>query len=153
MGVDPGKSGAACLISGVSGNILDFIDWPKSDNYYEVYYQTRVWKTKNNIRLCVLEKVASMHGQGVKSVFSFGKNYGAWLMLLSSLRIPHQLITPAQWQKGLVTKTDGPDPKSRAKNVCCRLFGHSHFHGPRGGYKDGRGDASLMAFKARLLYK
>lgn len=150
LGIDPGKTGSACLLT--DNSLLFFFDWPKSDNYAEVSQKIYEWNRSYNIQLAILEKVSSMPGQGVKSVFTFGRNYGAWTMLLSFLKIPHRILTPANWQKGQLTKTDGPDPKSRVKNVCCRLFKYEYFHGPRGGYKDGRGDACLMACKAMQLF-
>ena len=149
LGVDPGKTGAAILL--LEDYSLKIFDWPKSNNYFEVYRAIRMWKFIYRIRMSVMEKVASMTGQGVKSVWSFSGNYHAWQMLLIALDIRHRLLTPAQWQKGLLSKTDGPEPKARVQNVACRIFAPEYFFGPKGGYKDGRGDAALMAYKARQI--
>ena len=150
LGIDPGRSGGAALL--FSDCRLLFYDWPQSNNYNEVHRAIRAWKIRYKIEFGIMEKVASMHGQGVKSVWTFGQNYGAWLMLLVTLGIRHHLLTPTTWQKGLLTKTDGPDPKARVQNVVTRIFDEKYFFGPRGGYKDGRGDAALMAYKARLIH-
>ena len=149
MGVDPGKTGAYALLSEYGE--LSIHPWPKSDNHHKVYIHLRKIIRMHDIKFCVIEKVASVSGQGVTSVFTFGKNYGAWKMLLAALNIKHLKMTPTAWQKGIITKTDGPDPKSRVKNVATELFGRTHFFGPRGGYKDGYGDAALMAYRAKLM--
>jgi len=40
-----------------------------------------------------------MPGQGVASTFKFGKNFGEWLGILASFRVPYELITPVKWMK------------------------------------------------------
>lgn len=143
MGIDPGKSGAACLLI-ENGSIL-FLDWPKSDNLMEVWKVIRGWKSLYNIQ-AIMERVHAMPGQGVTSMFSFGKNYGRWEGFLTALGIPYELSTPQKWQKGVgIVKSDGPTPKDRVQAVVTRLYPGSAIYGPRGGYKDGRGDALLIS--------
>ena len=91
-----------------------------------------------------------MPKQGVTSMFNFGMNFGAWKAFLAIYEMPHLIVTPQQWMKGLVTKSDGPDTKSAVKNVATRLFPKAELFGSKGGYKDGRGDALLMAYYASL---
>jgi len=146
MGIDPGKSGAACLLF-EDDSPPEFLDWPKSDNLMEIWRALRTWKSKYNIKTAILERVASMPQQGVKSVFTFGKNFGRWESFLVALGIPHALVTPQKWMKGAgIVKSDGPDPKARVQAVVTRYYPEvEELFGPRGGYKDGRGDALLMA--------
>jgi len=150
MGVDPGKSGCVALL--LPEDKIKTYDWPKSNNYVEVHRQMRIWNNMFDIKFAVLERVGAMPGQGVTSCFTFGDNFGAWKMLLAGLSIKHIILTPQKWQVGLLHKSDGPEPKARVKNVVSRMFGYDFCHGPRGGYKDGRGDAALMAYKAKLLF-
>ena len=150
-GADPGATGCLCLID--KDNKLIFVDWPKDNNYTDIYRKVKILKLKYKIKLIILEKVSSHPGQGVKSVWSFSGNYHAWQMLFTCLNIPFILITPQSWQKGLLTRTDGNDPKARVKNVVTRMFDEKYFFGIRGGYKSDRGDAALMAYKARLIDK
>lgn len=151
MGVDPGKSGAACLLTEDKG--FFFVDWPKDDDTLALANELKQWQVGYEIRLCVLEKVHAMPKQGVSSTFSFGANFGAWRAILSVLQVPHVLITPQAWQKGLVTKSDGDTPKKRVMAVVKRLFPAEgqHFVGPKGAWKDGRADAALMAWRAREM--
>ena len=146
-GIDPGKSGS-CAILG-EDNSIRFIDWPKDDTYSIVFERMTNMLAQHDIELCVIERVHALPKQGVTSMFSFGQNYGAWLMLLCCMQIPHIIVTPQQWMKTLVTKKDGNDTKTRVLNVCKRLFPSAAFTGPRGGVKDGRADALMMAYYAR----
>lgn len=149
MGVDPGKTGAACLFC-PSENRMRFMDWPKSDNVADVLDVLNDWSKRYTIEFAVLEKVASMPKQGVKSVFTFGMNFGSWKAILQLCQIPHVILTPQAWMKGLVTASDGSDSKSRCQAVFCRMFPSMRhlLFGPKDGYKDGRGDAGLMAYVA-----
>lgn len=149
MGVDPGKSGAACLLT--EDNNVFFIDWPKDDDIEHVYKTIEQWKASYDISLCILEKVHAMPKQGVSSTFSFGMNYGSWKAIVAISQIPYLLVTPQAWQKGLISQKDGKTPKLRSKAATKRMYPkHKHeFEGVRGGWLDGRADAALMAWVAR----
>ena len=43
---------------------------------------------------CAIESVHSFPGQGVASTFKFGMNYGQWLGILATLKIPYIEVTP-----------------------------------------------------------
>jgi len=146
VGIDPGKTGAACYLR--PGDPPLFYDWPKTDNVHEVIEAMKEWK-RLGIRMAALEKVASMSQQGVRSVFTFGKNYGRWEAILAALKIAYVNPTPQAWQKKVgITKGMGPDPKSRSRILACNLYPTADLRGPRGGFKDGRADALLMAHYA-----
>lgn len=150
IGIDPGKSGCLCVLD---NNIPTFFDWPKDGNII-IFFEEIITHFENNctenIVLAVLEKVHAMPKQGVTSMFNFGENLGMWKAFLAIHKIPHIIIPPQQWMKGLVTKSDGPNTKSAVKNVATRLFPEAELFGSKGGYKDGRGDALLMSYYARL---
>lgn len=151
LGIDPGKSGGACLIT-PSKDLIQFYPWPTSDNFQEVYSQMRRWicECDRNV-FCHIEKVFAMKGQGVTSCFTFGNNFGAWKMLLVALGIPYNLKTPQAWQKAVgITKTDGPDPKSRSYNTASRIYPGESFITPRGRIMDEKTDSILIAESARL---
>ena len=145
-GIDPGKSGCLCVLH---DNKPIFFDWPKDDNIITYFQHLEDSFDFESVNMAILEKVHAMPKQGVTSMFNFGENLGMWKAFLVIMEIPHLIVTPQQWMKGLVTKTDGPDTKSAVKNVATRMFPKAELHGPKGGYKDGRGDALLMAHYAR----
>jgi crossover junction endodeoxyribonuclease RuvC len=49
--------------------------------------------------MACVEKVGAMPGQGVTSMFNFGKSAGFIEGVLSALLIPYQLIPPAKWKR------------------------------------------------------
>lgn len=147
IGIDPGKSGCLCVLT---NSTPTFFDWPKDNDIRTYFGEIAMYIEGVDIELAILEKVHAMPKQGVTSMFNFGENLGMWKAFLVIMEIPHLIVPPQQWMKGLVTKSDGPDTKSAVKNVATRMFPRAELHGPKGGYKDGRGDALLMAHYARL---
>lgn len=153
MGIDPGKKGAVCLYD---GNELSFFDWPNDDNIFIIYKSVNdANKASVLLRVSVntiLEKVNAMPKQGVTSMFSFGRNFGQWLAMLQILQLPYHLLPPQQWRKGIVYPSDG-EPKAAAFKAFQRLFPEciDQVKGAKGGVKDGRVDAALMAYRAYTL--
>ena len=87
-----------------------------------------------------VEQVSARPGQGVSSMFNFGKSYGTILGVLAALRVPTTLITPQRW-RGLVQVSPGKDG-SRAR--AAELFpAQSDLFSRR--KDDGRADAALIA--------
>ena len=48
---------------------------------------------------CVIEHVHSFPGNSGRSMFTFGCNYGQWLGILATLKIPYIEVTPYKWMK------------------------------------------------------
>ncbi len=145
VGIDSGKSGAIALISS-EGEVM-VMDYPGDVTLAADLL--RGWKIEHDIRLVALEAVHSLPKQGVKSTFSLGRNFGAWEGILAAFGIPHVLVSPREWQKGMVKPSDGPDSKTRSLAVARRLFpdvdlGHKKDHG--------KADALLLAHWARKNY-
>ena len=57
-----------------------------------------MWKKDDGVT-AVVEKVGARPGQGVTSMFNFGRSAGYIEGVLSALGIPYQLIPPATWKK------------------------------------------------------
>lgn len=148
IGIDPGKAGCLTVIN--EKKKVWFYDWPKDDDISAYFHKLNHidYDLGDSVELIVLERVHSMPGQGVKSMFTFGMNFGIWQGFLAAFSWPYQLVAPQTWMKNVVAKADGPDTKSRVRNVAKRLFPKAELEGPKGGYKDGRADALLMAWHA-----
>jgi len=142
IGIDPGQTGAAVLLSKTG---IDFFDWPGDPVQFA--NELRQWQEDFNIQMVLLEKVHSMPAQGVSSVFKFGCNFGMIQGVLSALKIPYQLITPQKWQKGLIVPSDGKDTKERSLTVARRMFPVINWLSRKKDHN--RSDALLMAHKAR----
>ena len=48
---------------------------------------------------CCIESVHSFPGNSARSMFTFGKNYGQWLGILATLKIPYIEVTPHKWMR------------------------------------------------------
>lgn len=141
IGIDPGKSGAIALVHR-DGQIVE--DWPgDAAGAAELLLK---WRIEYHIELVALERVGSMPGQGVKSMFSFGENFGTWQGILAASGIPYVMPRPQEWQKGLVSPSDGADAKARSMAVARRLFPDAELDRKK---DHGRADALLLAWWAR----
>ena len=88
------------------------------DDVMFVHEMTALKNMGVGITACV-EKVGAMPGQGVTSMFNFGKSAGYIEGVLSALGIPYQLVMPKRW-KGEFT-LNGKD-KAASVAVCRKLF-------------------------------
>ena len=89
-----------------------------------------------------LELVHSMKGNGVRSMFTFGENFG-WIQgVLDTLELKYELIRPQEWKKhfGLI----GSDKKQSCVKAL-ELEPTLECKGKRGGLKDGICDAYMIA--------
>lgn len=93
IGIDPGKSGAFCMIR--NGNIMLLTKMPETN---KAIYDLLVPYGKLGA-IAYLENVHAMPGQGVTSMFSFGKGYGALEMALIATGISTVSVSPKRWQK------------------------------------------------------
>ena len=92
LGVDPGSKGGLAAID-ENNNVLFAV--PMGRENLVKYCET----IKNDNVICCVEKVGAMPGQGVTSMFSFGKSAGFIEGVLESMSIPYQLIPPQTWKK------------------------------------------------------
>ena len=114
LGIDPGKTGAVCLLH--ENGKADFFDYPKSDTVHEMISELKGLIKNRDVKLAFLEQQIAMPLQSSQSGLSTGRNFGRWEGVLAGLEIPHVIDRPQVWQKGVgIKKTDGPDPKARAK--------------------------------------
>ena len=107
IGLDPGKSGGVAFIL---ENSLYTFKCPSTvhDMVEEINFCNKLGPEYDIF--AVVEKVWSFPGQGVRSVFTFGENYGTWLGILATLKIPHKLVVPNKWMKHF-----GSMPKDKRK--------------------------------------
>ena len=117
IGIDPGKSGGICFL--MDDDIRSF-KCPET-----THDMTEELILAKDIRKCtaIVEKVWRFQGQGVKSVFSFGYNYGLWIGILSALKIPYILVPPNKWIKYYsVPKLERKDRKNYLKQLAQQMY-------------------------------
>jgi len=143
IGIDPGiRSGAVAVI--VPGrNTAEALDCPDSIHGMAKLMHCIIDNYGDGCMLAAVEKVHSMPRQGVRSTFCFGENFGAWQGIVEAMGLRLLLPPPQEWLKGMLI------PKGASKvahvEMAEKLFPHVELRGPRGGIKDGRADALLIA--------
>jgi crossover junction endodeoxyribonuclease RuvC len=152
LGADPGIDGALALYLPGSSAILQVRDMPalKVDgkrriDLWSLAQQLSRWADEFDIQATV-ERVHAMPGQGVTSMFSFGYSTGSLQQALASARIPFTLVQPATW-KAIYGLRGGAENKAASVTKAVELFPDHKalFFGPKGGPKDGRAEAALLA--------
>ena len=118
VGIDPGKSGAIALIR--ANGVPIVIDYP--GDVALAVDAVRTWTVEYDIALAAVESVHAMPKQGVVSTFTFGKSFGEWLGILAAMSVSYMLVTPQEWQRGVIHASDGPDPKARSLTAARRIF-------------------------------
>ena len=110
IGIDPGASGGIGIIDTHEGTAEAL---PYSE---ENLYQT-LHRCEYPLK-CMVEKVGARPGQGVASMFNFGKAYGYILGALGFSMVPYELVTPQVWKKEFHLTAD----KKKSIECCKRLF-------------------------------
>jgi len=146
VGIDPGASGAVAIFDPEAGT-LEVYDMP-------TVQVERGGKTKREISApllahilrdddCIawLEKVGAMPGQGVSSMFQFGRSVGTVEGVLAALQMPLNYVTPQAWQKAVGVRGGKDGSRLRAIELFpkyANLFARKK--------DDGRAEAALIAW-------
>ncbi len=110
IGIDPGKSGAATILS-QSGEVIDIIDFNKCTER-EIVEGLREHSEEP---FAYIEKLHSIRIAGKTPNFNLGYSYGGLCWTLLALKIPFERILPAFWQKKLGCLSKGDKKITRAK--------------------------------------
>ena len=99
IGIDPGITGAIAVV----GDVYNVYDMPviqasKSKKQLNAYELAEIIKKINPDKIFV-EKVYAMPGQGVSSMFNFGKTVGIIEGVIATLKIPVEFVTPQKWKR------------------------------------------------------
>lgn len=158
IGIDPGLGGAIARIDS-DGTWTGMWDAPiityKKGKKIRRQYDLREVKCilenhctqtdEYTVQVFVEEMQSMPRGIRVQASFSIGYSQGMYEGLLTALNIPYQLVKSKEWQKSFqITKARG-DTKALSFMTASRLFPTAELTGPKGGKKDGRSDALLIA--------
>ena len=144
MAIDPGLSGAIAVF--IDDGLIAVVDMPTHE-------LTRNGKTKRQISASalasifkdpgpdhvVVEKVSAMPGQGVTSMFSFGRSFGLIEGIVGAFEIPATYVMPSVWTKGIGRGLGKDASRARA----CELY-PAHQKSFARVKDDGRADAVLI---------
>lgn len=148
IGIDPGISGAISVFDWNTQSLLEVIDMPTLEmdsgktkkrhisaaflrNILEGYPDSHV----------AIEKVGAMPGQGVSSMFNFGRSAGIIEGVVAGLKLPSTYVTPAAWTKAVGRAAGKDASRMRAMELFptrAELFKRAK--------DDGRADAALIAY-------
>lgn len=152
LGVDPGASGALVVLN-TANDKLTVYDMPT----VEIKRGTRMVKQvspqmivdillPHQISYVFCERVGAMPGQGVSSMFAFGRAAGVVEGVMAGLALPFTLITPQEWQKAMRVVGGKDGSRQRAAQLWPAQAGE--FARKK---DDGRADAALIAAYGAML--
>lgn len=119
LGVDPGITGAMAALDH-RGELVDFLTMPtKLDGQKKVIdvITIKQWLRDLPIERAILERVHSMPGQGVSSMFNFGRAYGVAEAVLMYEEIPFDRVTPQAWKGHFHMMLKGKDASREKAQV------------------------------------
>jgi crossover junction endodeoxyribonuclease RuvC len=123
-GIDPGLAGALFFLNPHSPTTGEAVDMPVhllvrgGRKKYELDIAALVAIfSAHRIEHAFLEAVNAMPGQGVSSVFAFGKTYGVILGVLTSRAVPMTLVSPVVWKRALQVPKAKDGARARASQL------------------------------------
>ena len=151
IGIDPGISGAIAIFE--DGQLDTILDMPTLKiasgktikSHISAIGLVRILETwtlvSDGQAHIVIEKVAAMPGQGVTSMFNFGRSAGIIEGVVAALQRPYTYVTPATWTKAVGRAAGKDASRMRAMELFpskAELFKRAK--------DDGRADAALIAY-------
>lgn len=157
LGIDPGLTGALALTTD-DDRLVELWDMPvtpklsgkgnqvNANLLVSIFMQAKALADNAGQDIIVyLEQVNAMPGQGVTSMFGFGRSVGVIEGVAAAMALPVHMVTPQAWKKraGLMKK-----PKEAALTLCLSTWPDftQYFSRKR---DVGRADAALIAVYGR----
>jgi crossover junction endodeoxyribonuclease RuvC len=148
-GIDPGKTGAMVILYPDGSCAVLRVPLMKKGKEQPAWSEWAVsWGDSLKMfgpDMIVIEQVAARPGQGVTSMFNFGKTYGFAHALAAGAKCPIHFATPSQWKGKLgLLKAD----KSASREEVRRLLPSIASEVARV-KDDGVAEAALLAYYGR----
>lgn len=142
-GIDPGLDGAIALLEDGVATVHDMptltlARGAKSKREVDTHGLVRLLRS-TAIDHAYVEAVAARPGQGVSSMFSFGRSLGIVIGVLAALDIPLSMASPVVWKRTLAV----PKAKDAARARASQLLPRSAHLWPLKKH-DGRAEACLI---------
>lgn len=133
LGVDPGKTGGYCILDskGYIQTLRKFEDWQTIFSHTQKYPYME----------CCIEHAHAVSEQGVKSIFTYGMNYGGWLAFLDIFSVDYTIVHPTVWQPKIL----GMFPPGESKKRSLRFVMHKYSHLNLKANQHGLSDAVCIA--------
>ena len=96
LGIDPGKSGAVCIIY---PDKIKAYKCPRSSDDMALLFQMCIGDTPTDKIRLVMERVWARPTNAVRAAFSYGVNYGQWLGIAATHEVVMNTALPLEWIK------------------------------------------------------
>lgn len=145
VAIDPGNRGALAFLGTLNLELLGLYDMPlresgsKGHMRYEVAGDVLASLLQRERPSCaVLERVASMPGQGIAGMFAFGRGVGVIEGVLQACDIPITYVSPQVWKRhhGLIKQ-----PKQKSRELAQEFYPDAELHLKK---HEGRAEAILI---------
>ena len=126
IGIDPGKSGAIAVWDDGIEKVVKCPNNPDDMSEVISLVKNRYISSRNNYLVAYIERVWARPSNATRAAFTFGVNYGEWLVILSALNIDTILVTPQTWMKYYKQKfkiklsKDKKDRKNTLKKIATK---------------------------------
>jgi crossover junction endodeoxyribonuclease RuvC len=117
VGIDPGATGAISVITDAGLTVYRFKMTEKftKDVHIVRGFLESLFFLDDKDMIVYLEKVHSMPGQGVTSVFTFGQMVGIIQGMLKQAGLKYKEVTPQDWQRKLAPELASKDKALRKR--------------------------------------
>ncbi|WP_419833081.1 hypothetical protein [Endozoicomonas atrinae] len=145
IGIDPGLTGGIAILDSRNKELIRVEDMPiipeggKKKVSGHGLMKLIGGYTRHQVEMVYLEKVGARPGQGVVSMFNFGRSYGAVEAAVSLMGFPLTYVTPQRWKRSAGLMGTHKDA-SRGKVL--DLYPDADVHRKK---DNGRADAVLIA--------
>ena len=105
IGIDPGLTGAIAILNSSDQSIIRLEDMPVIPDGRKKKVSGHGLKqilgvhSRHEIDMVYLEQVGARPGQGVVSMFSFGRSVGAVEAAVSVMGLPLTYVSPQKWKR------------------------------------------------------
>ena len=145
IGIDPGLTGGIAVLGSENKELISLEDMPvipeggKKKVSGNGLMRIFGGYDRYQVEMVYLERVGARPGQGVVSMFSFGRSYGAVESAVSFMGFPLTYVTPQRWKRsaGLMGAH-----KDASRGKVLDLYPEADVHRKK---DNGRADAVLIA--------
>ena len=145
IGIDPGLSGAIAILDAQFGKIIQLEDMPvvidKGKKKVSGAGLKKIFSQypATDVLMIYLERVSARPGQGVVSMFNFGRSFGAVEAVVNFSGFPLTYVTPQSWKRSCsLIKAS----KDASRGRVLDLYPHADVQRKK---DSGRADAILIA--------
>jgi crossover junction endodeoxyribonuclease RuvC len=148
-GIDVGLNGAIALFDMIEGH-LEVHDMPvmEINKKRQVNPQLLTNILEQHEAPVFIEQVGARPGQGVSSMFNFGKSFGICLGVSAGLKLQTTTVSPVAWQRACKVEKGKDGNRLRATQTFpnySNLFARKK--------DDGRADAALIAYWGAVFFE